>query len=114
MKAFRSQDIPDAHKIAVYDALCLYFAQTLDRFYTDPTPQDPRYDSGADTNHPTECIGIEVEGGALSVVMAIQGWADTIGFSVELPVLTRNDQTDEGVWIDVTLMPPLRGRGRGL
>lgn len=102
MKVFKPQDIPDSHKIAVYDALCLYFTGALDRYYIDPAPvTDPRYDSGAGAADQTECVGLEMLDGELGVVMQIKGWTDNIGFSVELPVLTRQDQTDEGAWVDV-------------
>lgn len=101
MKAFRARDIPDSHKIAVYDALCKYFEAALDGYYTEPAPQDPRYDSGA-AAETTGCVGLEVpENGWLNVVMQIEGWADAVGFSVELPPLTRADQADEGAWIEV-------------
>lgn len=113
MKIFRAQGIPDSHKIAVYDALCRHFAETLDTYYTTPVPQRPRHDSGAARAEHTECVGIEVlDDGEIGVVMAIQGWADTIGFCVELPALTRDDQTDEGAWIDVAEdTDPAEGQG---
>lgn len=100
MRVFRARDIPDSHKIAVYDALCVHFSEALDRYYTDLVPQDPRYDSGV-TNEESWCM-IEVEGAWANVIMSIPGRADTIGFSVKLPLLGRDDQTDEGSWIDVS------------
>lgn len=60
----RSEDVPTAHKIAVYEAMRRHFEQALDAYFTDPAPQDPRYDCGVAAER-TECIGIEVldEGG---------------------------------------------------
>lgn len=111
----RAQDVPDAHKIAVYDALCAHFATTLDSYYDDDgTPTDPRYDSGvvSPDDPPTHTVGMEVAGdGDLYVVLNIKGWADLIGFSIELPTLSRDDAVDASAGISVVLPAPA-GQGR--
>lgn len=91
----RAADVPDSHKIAVYDALCRYFEGALDSYYTEEIETDPRYDTGVASTK-TECIGIEYMERSLYVVMAIEGWADLQGFEVDLPTLTRGDHGDDG------------------
>ena len=102
--ATRAGDVPDAHKIAVYEAMRRYFESVIDDYYTSDTPTDPRYDTGV-AEEKTECIGIDIVDGELYVVMAIEGWADLQGFSVELPRLSRDDHTDDGTALTV------RGQG---
>lgn len=103
MKATRAEQIPDSHKIKVYDALCRHFAETLDHYYTADHPTDPRYDSGVvgPDDPPTHVVGLQVdEDGQLFVLVNVKGWADLQGFSVELPMLGRDDNVGDG-WIDV-------------
>lgn len=83
----------DEQKIALADALAAHFVATLDRYYTTPFPADPRYDSGAAQAEPSYVVDMEIADGWLNIEMAIQAWADEHTFSVELPTLTRTDQT---------------------
>lgn len=103
MKATRAADVPDSHKIKVYDALRAHFAKTLDSYYSDDHPTDPRYDSGvvSPDDPPTHVVGLQVdEGGQLFILVNVKGWADLQGFSIELPVLDRADNVGDG-WIDI-------------
>lgn len=84
----------DEQKIALYDALAAHLVATLDRYYTThDQPIDPRYDTGDAQTEPTTVVEMEIKDGWLNIEMAIQGWSDSHTFSVELPTLTRTDQT---------------------
>lgn len=84
----------DEQKIAFYDALAAHLVATLDRYYTTfDAPADPRYDSGDAQTEPTYVMGMEIEDGYLNIEIGIQGWADSHTFSIELPTLTRSNQT---------------------
>ncbi len=91
--------IPDAHKIAVYDALCRHLEQTIDSYYTEPVPQDPRYDSGIEPFTETRVIGLGIEDGWLNVAIDIVGWVDPQAFSIELPTLDRDSHTGDSAGI---------------
>lgn len=85
----------DAQKIALVDALAAHFVATLDSYYdvSNNPPTNPRYDSGAAQTESTHVHTMEVKDGWLDVEMWIQGWAEEHTFSIELPLLTRDDAT---------------------
>lgn len=99
-RVFNASEVPDSYKIRVYDALCAYFARSLPAYYTDGTPTDPRYDTGA-VNTETEVFGLEVDDNDLYVNVAIKGWVDTHCFCVPLPELTREMDHGESTGIEV-------------
>lgn len=95
MGATKPEDVPIEHKVAVYDAICRHFEGSLTSYFTHEAEADPRYDTGTAEDE-TVCIGIRVEGDGLYVVMAIKGWSDLQGFSVDLPKLEKYDHVDDG------------------
>lgn len=107
-RIWNATEIPDSHKIAVYDALCRHLEQTIDAYYTTPVPQDPRYDSGVEPPTETRVIGLEIEGGELHVSIDIEGWVDPQAFSIELPTLDRDGHTGDSAGV-VPQTPAGRG-----
>lgn len=104
-RIFNAAQIPDSHKIAVYDALCRHLEQTIDSYFTTPVPVDPRYDSGIEPPTETTVIGVEVEDGALYVAIDIIGWVDPQAFYVALPTLTRDAHTGDSAGIIPVSLP---------
>ena len=83
----------DDQRIALCKALEAHLVHTLQSYYTADVPTDPRYDTGDAQTDPTYVMLMEIEDGWLNVEMGVQGWADSLTFSVELPTLTRDSQT---------------------
>lgn len=98
-RIFNAAEIPDSHKIAMYEALCRHFEATIDTYFTTPVPVDPRYDSGIELPTETRVIGWEIKSGALHVALDIVGWVDPQAFWVELPTLTRDTHTGDSAGI---------------
>lgn len=80
----------DEQKIAFVDALCAHFVATLDPYYTEGIPTDPRYDSGAAEQGETRVRELAIEDGWLLIGLLINGWADQQDFIIELPTITRD------------------------
>src|SRR5262245_47189562 len=99
---FNAAEIPDSHKIAVYEAICRWLERSIDGYYTDEIPTAPRYDSGLEPPTETKVIGLEVDTeGYLEVAIDIAGWADPQAFSLVLPTLTRDAHMGDSAGVEI-------------
>lgn len=102
-----ASDVPDSHKIAVYNALCTHFANEIDADPYFATSEDIPPEDVDNVAAETECVGIAPvysEGGkltGLSVLADIRGWADNESFQVQVPTLSHHDRTDSGTELAV-------------
>lgn len=102
--AVSQADVPDVHKVTVYEAIRKHFETALSSYFTERGWADPRYTTGG-AEPQTECVGISLDPDGLYIVMAIAGYADLQGFHVDLPHLDKSDLVDDGTVLPLFGLP---------
>lgn len=93
-----ASDVPDSHKIAVYDALCKHFASVIEQDSYFETSEEILSEHEGIVAEKTECVGISLEydemgrPDGLFVLAEIRGWADNTAFVIPLPEITKHDR----------------------